>query len=129
MQGCLYYTLSPCKVQGRTNVKPNFTMPNASAGQPPLVVALPSGNALYVLVAILAAGIVTCFAAVCAAIFGAALLLNLAISAIVELVAHVASVYVQADSLTKVVIWLVVGLLLWKVVPALLRWKEEARHG
>ena len=47
----------------------------------------------------------------------AAYLLNLTIAAVCEVATHIATVYGQADSLTKVLIWLLLLLFLVKIGP------------
>ncbi len=94
----------------------NFTMP--AQGH---TFTLPTGKAFMVLATVLIAGVLACVAFIAAALIAVAYLLNLAVSALVELVAHMAAVYSGADSLTKVIIWLVVLFLLLKVWPCMRR--------
>jgi hypothetical protein len=94
----------------------NFTLPGQGAN-----ITLPQGKAFVVLASILSVGVIACIAMIFAALILAAYLLNIAISAIVETVNHIAIVYSQADSLSKVVVWFLVVLLLLKVVPLVRR--------
>jgi hypothetical protein len=93
---------------------PNFTLPGQG-----LNITLPMGKAFIALVSVLTVGVVSCIAMIFAALLAAAYLLNLALSACVEFVSHLASVYNSADSLSKIVVWFLVVLILFKFWPAL----------
>ncbi len=95
---------------------PNFTIPGQG-----LNITLPTGKAFAVLASVLTVGVVSCIAMIFAALILAAYLLNLAIAAICETVTHIASVYSQADSLSKIIVWFLVVLILFKVWPSLAR--------
>ncbi len=92
--------------------KPNFTMPGQG-----MTITLPTGKAFIVLATILITGTVGCLAMILAAVIAVAYLLNLAVIAVVELIAHLADVYMHADSFTKVICWILVVFLLSKVWP------------
>jgi hypothetical protein len=101
--------------------QPNFTLPGAGN-----TVTLPTGKAFAVLASVLTVGIVCCVAMIFASLILAAYLLNLAVSAISETVSHIATVYTQADSLSKVVVWFLLVLILLKAWPALLRFVRRS---
>lgn len=92
--------------------KPNFTLPGQG-----MTITLPEGKAFIVLATILIVGVLGCVAMILAAVVAAAYLLNLAVSAVVELIAHLAAVYMHADSFTKVICWILVIFLLSKGWP------------
>jgi hypothetical protein len=96
---------------------PNFTLPSQG-----LNITLPTGKAFIALASILTVGVISCIAMIFAALLAAAYLLNLALSACVELVSHLASVYSSADSLSKIVVWFLVVLIFFKLWPALARY-------
>jgi hypothetical protein len=97
-------------------MKTNFTMPGAGQS-----IHLPTGNAFIVLASVLAVGTISCIAMIFAAVLLAAYLLNLVISALVEVTSHLASVYSHADSFSKIVVWFLVVLVLVKLSPLLAR--------
>jgi hypothetical protein len=94
----------------------NFTLPGQGS-----TVKLPQGRAFIILAMVLVAGTLACFALMLAAVIAVAYLLNLAIAAGVELATHLAAVYMHADSLSKILIWIFVGYLLLKAWPRMRR--------
>jgi hypothetical protein len=93
-----------------------FTMP----GQP-MTFTLPSGPALYILVAIIIAGTFTLVGTIIGVLYLAAQLLLLCISAMTELFSQIATLYVSGDSLFKLIIWLLVIFALIKISPFIAR--------
>lgn len=102
---------------------PNFTIPGQG-----LNITLPTGKAFIALASVLAVGVVSCIAMLFAALILAAYLLNLAIAAICETVNHIATVYSSADSLSKIVVWFLVVLILFKAWPCIARSLRSAQH-
>lgn len=73
------------------------------------------------LVAVFVAGLLVMFAAILALLYLAGTLLNLALSSLVELFTHLASVYAAGDPAVKLAIWLFALLLACKVSPYIAR--------
>jgi hypothetical protein len=99
---------------------PNFTLPGQD-----LNITLPTGKAFLVLASVFTVGIVSCMAMMFAALILAAYLLNLTIAAICETVNHIASVYSSTDSLSKIIVWFLVVLILFKVALSALNMAAE----
>jgi hypothetical protein len=80
-------------------------------------ITLPQGPAFNILATVVSVGTLSCFALILAVVIGVSYLLILAVNAVCELMTHIAAVYSQADSLAKIIVWLLVALLLLKVSP------------